>query len=73
MKKQFQAAGKVQNELYEIFNPLEHIKAATESFDVHVPGSGGTCFEVHVPAFFDMWLLVTSVAIVVCFTGLVIS
>jgi hypothetical protein len=34
--------GKGHNEILEIVNPLEHTTAATEAFDVHVPGNGGT-------------------------------
>jgi hypothetical protein len=40
--KQYQIAGKGQNETLEIFNPMERTKSATDDTGDHVPENGGT-------------------------------
>jgi hypothetical protein len=43
IKKDFQLAGKGDNEILEIFNLLMHTTAVTAAAGGHVPGNGGTC------------------------------
>jgi hypothetical protein len=42
-RKQFQIAGKGDDETLEIAIPVEHTRIATDSVGSHVPGNGGTC------------------------------
>jgi hypothetical protein len=41
-EKQVQIAGKGNNMILEIVEPLEHMRVATEKVDGHVPENGGT-------------------------------
>jgi hypothetical protein len=43
IKKEFQIAGKGQNETLEIAILMKHTCAATNSVDSHAPENGGTC------------------------------
>jgi hypothetical protein len=43
VKKEIQMAGKGQNELYDVFNPVKRTRLANNAVKSHVPENGGTC------------------------------
>jgi hypothetical protein len=43
IRKSLQIAGKGENEILEIDNPMEHTMTVTETFEGHVPEDRGTC------------------------------